>query len=146
MTLEISFSNSMVIKGVCAESACIEDISAYTENACTKSTCARGKYDKGVCTRGACIKASYGKITCIGDASIGNTCGRVACIGNTSARGACARSAYVKGVFVGGDCVGSTCARSVGAVEHLGIHLQFFWISEVKLFGTGLETEAEVGW
>ena len=86
------------------------------------------------------------RVACIGTANIGSTCTRDTCARAIGARDtSSARGACVKGAFVRGAYVESICARSVGAVEHLEMYLQFFRILEVKLFGIGLETGIGAG-
>ena len=71
------------------------------------------------------------RVACIGAAGIGSTCARGTSVGDTSS--------------AEGTCAESTCARGASAVEHLGMHSKSFQISEVKQFGTGLETGVGAG-
>ena len=74
-------------------------------------------------------------------ACTGSTCAENA----SSAVGACIKDAGPEGTSTEGTGMESACTGGAGAVEHSGIHSQSFQISEMKLFGTGLETEARVG-
>ena len=86
------------------------------------------------------------RVTCTGAAGIGSTCTRDTCARGTGAGDtSSARDPCVKGAFVGGACAESTYAGGASAVEHSGMHSQSFQISEVKLFGTGLETGVGAG-
>lgn len=51
----------------------------------------------------------------------------------------------IKDAFVKATCTENICAGGASIVKHLGTHLQFFWILEVKLFKTGLEIRIKVG-
>lgn len=81
---------------------------------------------KGFGAKSASIKNAGTKIICIKDTYIKSTCFRDACND--------------------GACTEGTCARSVSAVKQLEMYLQSFWISEVKLFETRLETGVRVSW
>lgn len=145
MILKISFLSCTVSKGVYAIDTYIENILACASNAYIKGICAKNNWGKDVYIESAYIKVFCSKIIYIGDTSVGDTCSWDACIGTTFIKKSYVKSACVKSSFGWCAYVMSICAGSACAIEHLRIHLQFFQISEVKLFGTELETGARVG-
>lgn len=119
----------------------LEAINSLAQVVCSaKSTCVKGVGDvdwdilltqlslldgKGVKNTnwGVCIEAAG-----IGSIYIKDTCAsKTICTGE-----AFYTSAYVKGAFVKGACIGSIYTRSAGAIEYLVMHLQFFWILEIR--------------
>lgn len=100
-----------------------------------ESACPGYIYTGVSCFGNACIKA-----TSIGGA--GSIFHRIACAKsvytrNTCTKDICARSICIKNIFVKAACAKHTCARDASAITYSGMHLQFFQISKVKLFGTG---------
>ena len=106
-------------------STCSKGFSGFPRPSSSDGKGAKGT-DRVVCTRAASIESTYTSGTGAGDTfSTGSAC--------------------VKGAFVGSACAESTCTGGASIVEHSRIHLQFFQILEVKLFGTGLETKVGAG-
>lgn len=48
----------------------------------------------------------------------------------------------IKGACTGNTCFGATYVSSVGAVKHLEMHLQSFWILEVRSTGLKIQVGA----
>ena len=51
----------------------------------------------------------------------------------------------VKNACTRSICIRNTCAIGINIIKHLGIHLQSFWISELRQFSTELEIKVVAG-
>lgn len=81
------------------------------------------------------VKSADTKSAYIGNAQ--SVCIKDAYASNTYARGTCIGNAFsVINAYIKGADRENTCIRDASIVKHSRIHLQFFLISEVKLFNT----------
>lgn len=72
--------------------------------------------------------------------SAGNTYIKYTDIDYACTKATCTKDAYIRVASIGDAYARDTYARGTYAVKYSGIYLQPFQISEMKLFGTGLET------
>lgn len=149
-TLETSFLSSLLISiffsvNVSNLLTCFRGFLSYLQLCSTSAKGIKSADWDMILTRPS---LSDGKVIYIEVVNIGSSYTRDTCANrDTSTRKAFSvRDACVKDIFVTSICAESTSARSANALKHSEVHLQSFWISELKLFGIRLETKIGAGW
>lgn len=78
----------------------------------------------------------------LGSFSADNVDDWIAYIGDAYVRYIYAKAIYIRDAYIGGTCVGGACIRDAcvgitNTIKHSEIHLQLFWISEVRILYIG---------